>query len=110
MVIGFNLLGEAIALSKNPRPMSIGRQVAEVAEEHLKLTPRAAQQRAAELLSLVGLPDPMSRLQQYPHELSGGQRQRVGIAMSIAGEPVKSQAICEPTAWLEGRRRVDPQN
>jgi len=40
----------------------VGRQIAEVAEEPLKLTPRAAEHRAGELLSLVGLPDPLSRL------------------------------------------------
>lgn len=78
----------------------IGRQIAEVAEEHLKMTTRAAEQRATELLAMVGLPDPLSRMQQYPHELSGGQRQRVGIAMSIAGEP-RLLIADEPTTALD---------
>jgi peptide/nickel transport system ATP-binding protein len=78
----------------------IGRQIAEVAELHLGMTVAQAEQRAAELLALVGLPDPLSRLQQYPHELSGGMRQRVGIAMSIAGEP-RLLIADEPTTALD---------
>ncbi|MER8643156.1 ABC transporter ATP-binding protein [Mesorhizobium sp. M1252] len=78
----------------------IGRQIAEVSELHLGMTAAQADKRAAELLALVGLPDPLSRLQQYPHELSGGMRQRVGIAMSIAGEP-KLLIADEPTTALD---------
>src|SRR5690606_9368228 len=50
----------------------IGRQIAEVAELHLGLTSSQAERRAADLLALVGIPDPVARLRQYPHELSGG--------------------------------------
>ena len=78
----------------------IGPQVAEVAELHLGMTAGAAEQRAVELLALVGIPDPEQRLRQYPHELSGGMRQRVGIAMSIAGEP-KLLIADEPTTALD---------
>ena len=78
----------------------IGPQVAEVAELHLGVTASAAEKRAIELLSLVGIPDPEQRLRQYPHELSGGMRQRVGIAMSIAGEP-KLLIADEPTTALD---------
>lgn len=78
----------------------IGRQIAEVSELHLGMSAAQADKRAAELLALVGLPDPLSRLQQYPHELSGGMRQRVGIAMSIAGEP-KLLIADEPTTALD---------
>lgn len=78
----------------------IGRQIAEVAEIHLGMSTRAAEQRARELLKLVGIPDPASRLQQYPHELSGGMRQRVVIAAGIAGEP-KVLIADEPTTALD---------
>jgi len=78
----------------------VGRQLIEGIERHLRLTPAQAEARAADLLSLVGLPDPQSRMQQYPHELSGGMRQRVGVAMSIAGEP-KLLIADEPTTALD---------
>ncbi len=78
----------------------IGAQISEVVEKHLKLTASAADARSHELLSLVGIPDALGRMKQYPHELSGGMRQRVGIAMSIAGEPQLLIAD-EPTTALD---------
>ena len=78
----------------------IGRQIAEMAELHLNLTPRAAEARALDLVKLVGISDPAARLRQYPHELSGGLRQRIVIAIALAGEP-KLLIADEPTTALD---------
>jgi peptide/nickel transport system ATP-binding protein len=67
---------------------TIGWQVAEAVRVHDRSVSRSsALEKAAELLSLAGIPDPRRRLGQYPHELSGGLRQRVMIAIAIACEP-----------------------
>ncbi|MER8983524.1 ABC transporter ATP-binding protein, partial [Mesorhizobium sp. M0870] len=78
----------------------VGRQIAEMAELHLKMTPRAAEERALELIKLVGISDPAARLRQFPHELSGGLRQRIVIAIALAGEP-KLLIADEPTTALD---------
>jgi ABC-type dipeptide/oligopeptide/nickel transport system ATPase component/ABC-type dipeptide/oligopeptide/nickel transport system permease subunit len=66
---------------------TIGRQLCQAVRNHHPMSKRAASERALELLTRVGIPDPRSRLGQYPHQLSGGMVQRVGIAMALAGEP-----------------------
>jgi peptide/nickel transport system ATP-binding protein len=67
---------------------TIGWQVAEAVRVHDRPVSRAAaRERAAELLTLAGIPDPDRRLGQFPHELSGGLRQRVMIAIAIACGP-----------------------
>jgi len=69
--------------SLNP-VLSVGRQITETLTLHRGLSREAAKARAIEMLRLVGIPEPASRLRQYPHEFSGGMRQRVMIAMALA--------------------------
>ena len=72
--------------SLNPT-MNIGRQIAESVVLHKKIPKDEALERAAEVLGLVGMPNPTERLRDYPHQLSGGLRQRVMIAMALACQP-----------------------
>ena len=85
--------------SLNPT-ISIGRQISEPLEIHLRMTRSQATSRAAELLHLVGIPDPMTRLRDHPHQLSGGQRQRVMIAIGLSCNP-KLLIADEPTTALD---------
>ncbi|PZF85869.1 ABC transporter ATP-binding protein [Jiangella anatolica] len=78
----------------------VGKQIAEVVRLHRPVTRKQAWQRAVDLLTLVGVPDPDSRARQYPHEFSGGMRQRVMIAMAIANDPALLIAD-EPTTALD---------
>ena len=85
--------------SLNP-VLSIGRQLTETLETHLKMGRSQAQERARELLALVGIPEPERRLGDYPHHLSGGMSQRVMIAMAISCNP-RLIIADEPTTALD---------
>jgi microcin C transport system ATP-binding protein len=66
---------------------TIEAQIREILFLHNGISGAMARVRTLELLTQVGIPDPETRLQSYPHQLSGGQRQRVMIAMALANEP-----------------------
>ena len=85
--------------SLNP-VLTVGRQLTEGLEIHLGMETKAARARAAELLGMVGIPDPERRLPQYPHQFSGGMRQRMMIAMALACSPSLILAD-EPTTALD---------
>jgi peptide/nickel transport system ATP-binding protein len=79
---------------------TVGAQIAEVLREHEKLTRRQAIDRAAEMLSLVNIPNAKARVHDYPHQFSGGMRQRVMIALALSCRP-KLLIADEPTTALD---------
>jgi len=79
---------------------TVGRQIGEMARIHERLSRRQARTRAIEMLGLVGIPQPASRVDMYPHEFSGGMRQRAVIAMAITCNPDLLIAD-EPTTALD---------
>jgi oligopeptide/dipeptide ABC transporter ATP-binding protein len=85
--------------SLNP-VLTIGRQLTEPLILHLGMTKRQAETRAAELLSMVGIPNASERLKDYPHQYSGGMRQRVMIAMALSCNP-QILIADEPTTALD---------
>ncbi len=85
--------------SLNPL-FTVQNQLMEPLRIHQHMNRAQAKQRALELLKLVEIPDPESRLKQYPHEFSGGMRQRVMIAIAIACNP-KMVIADEPTTALD---------
>jgi len=82
--------------SRNPL-LTLERQITESLEAHRGMTRRTARTRALELLSAVGIPDPESRLDAYPHQLSGGQRQAEAYTRTLmaAIPPERPRAALE---------------
>ena len=85
--------------SLNP-VLTIGKQLEEPLMLHIGMTKTQARDRAAELLSMVGIPNAKDRLNDYPHQYSGGMRQRVMIAMALSCSP-QILIADEPTTALD---------
>jgi oligopeptide transport system ATP-binding protein len=85
--------------SLNP-VVRVGTQITEALKLHLGMSNKEAQERAVELLEMVGIPDARARLKAYPHEFSGGMRQRAMIAIALACSPEVLIAD-EPTTALD---------
>lgn len=80
--------------------LKVGKQMSEIIIRHQNISKVEAREKCIEMLRLVGIPSPETRIDNYPHEFSGGMRQRVCIAMAISSSP-KLLIADEPTTALD---------
>ncbi|MBY0121216.1 ABC transporter ATP-binding protein [Bacillus sp. S/N-304-OC-R1] len=80
--------------------IKIGEQIIEGILQHESISRQEAKKMALEMLELVGIPDPLERLNHYPHQFSGGMRQRIVIAMALVCQP-EILIADEPTTALD---------
>ncbi|MFQ3536184.1 MAG: ABC transporter ATP-binding protein [Aggregatilineales bacterium] len=81
--------------------LTLAEQIAELVRRHTRVSRRAAQARAVEMLRRVKLPDPENIARRYPHQVSGGQQQRALIAMALASPELRLLVLDEPTTSLD---------
>ena len=79
---------------------TVGNQIAEAIILHEQVDKKTARERAIEMIARVGIPAPVQRVDEYPHQLSGGMRQRIMIAMALCCSPTLLIAD-EPTTALD---------
>lgn len=84
---------------------TVGHQIMETVARHEGLSRRAARRRAIELLEMVQIPSPESRLMSYPHEMSGGMRQRAMIGLALSCRP-RLLLADEPTTALDATVQI----